>query len=164
MGQVTEGEWTYIVENGGATITGSTATGDVAIPSVLGGYPVLKLGNANQPIFGTYNFTVTSVVIPSSVTSIGTYAFRSCDSLISVSIGNSVKSIGHGAFANCFSLASIFIPESVEHIMHYAFSNCINLISVTIGISVKSIGEGAFRYCSGLTSFPALPAGVTSIW
>ena len=53
MGQVTEGEWTYIVENGGATITGSTATGDVAIPSVLGGYPVLKLGNANQPIFGT---------------------------------------------------------------------------------------------------------------
>ena len=35
MGQVTEGEWTYIVENDGATITDSTATGDVTIPSEL---------------------------------------------------------------------------------------------------------------------------------
>ena len=35
-----QGQWTYIVENGGATITRSTATGDVTIPSVLGGYAV----------------------------------------------------------------------------------------------------------------------------
>jgi hypothetical protein len=37
---VTDGDWTYIVENGGATITASTATGDVTIPSELGGYAV----------------------------------------------------------------------------------------------------------------------------
>jgi hypothetical protein len=66
-GQVTEGHWTYIIENGGATITASTATGDVTIPSELGGYAVKKVGNG-EPIFGYNNTSVTSVSIPPNTT------------------------------------------------------------------------------------------------
>ena len=36
-----------------------------------------------------------------AVTSIGNYAFRSCDGLTSVTIGNSVTSIGICVFINC---------------------------------------------------------------
>lgn len=90
-GQTIDGQWTYIVENGGATIVGSTATGAVTIPSQLGGYPVKEVGAS---VFGGFfvNPSVTSVNIGNSVTSIGESAF-SFTGLTSVSIPNSVTSI-----------------------------------------------------------------------
>ncbi len=44
---------------------------------------------------------LTSVTIPSNVTSIGQYAFSTCTGLTSVTIPNSVTSIGNYAFHNC---------------------------------------------------------------
>ena len=48
--------------------------------------------------------SLTSVVIPDSVTSIGSLAFRDCYSLTSVVIPDSVTSIGSMAFRDCTSL------------------------------------------------------------
>lgn len=67
-GQITEGDWTYVVENGGATITASTATGDVTIPSELGGYAVKRVGPGWSTILGSGNTSVTSVSIPPNLT------------------------------------------------------------------------------------------------
>jgi uncharacterized repeat protein (TIGR02543 family) len=161
MGAVSGG-WTYIVENGGATITASTATGAVTIPSELGGYPVLKVGNGYPPVFGPSNTSVTSVVIPSSVTSIGMLAFYGCNSLPSITIPDSVTSIGSGAFGYCRSLVSITIGNGVASIGNAAFNDCINLTTITIGNNVTSIGSQAFSGCSSLTSL-TVPASVTSI-
>jgi BspA type Leucine rich repeat region (6 copies) len=147
-----EGQWTYIVENGGATITASTATGAVTIPSVLGGYSVKKVGNNWPPIFGSQSTSVTSVTLPSSVTSIGVSAFLSCLSLTSVTIPNSVTSIGISAFNGCTRLTSVTIPNSVTSIGADAFNGCDRLTSVTIPNSVTSIGGAAFSHCTGLTS------------
>ena len=152
MGQVTEGLWTYIVENGGVTITASTATGAVTFPSELGGYPVKKVGNQWPSIFGNGSTSVTSVVIPDSVTSIGDGAFSGCTSLASVTVGNSVTSIGSSAFNCCTGLTSITIPNSVTSIGYYAFCYCTRLTSVTIPNSVTSIGSGAFTGCTKLES------------
>jgi len=162
FGQTTEGAWTYIVENGGATITASTARGAVTIPSELGGYPVLKVGNGYPPVFGPSNTSVTSVVIPSSITSIGMLAFYGCNSLPSITIPNSVTSIGSGAFGYCRSLVNITIGNNVASIENGAFSDCINLTNITIGSNVTSIGEYAFSGCTKLTSL-TVPASVTSI-
>ena len=65
------------------------------------------------------------------MTSIGSYAFRGCSSLSSVTIGNGVTSIGHEAFYGCTSLTSVTIPDSVTSIGWYAFYNCTSLTSVT---------------------------------
>ena len=64
------------------------------------------------------------IVIPSSVTSIGDWAFSSCDSLSKIVIPSSVTSIGKGAFSYCDSLLEIVIPSSVTSIGDSAFNNC----------------------------------------
>jgi hypothetical protein len=162
VGQTTEGAWTYIVENGGATITASTATGVVTIPSALGGHAVKKVGSGSfLPFFGGNANSVTSVAIPNSVTSIGDYAFYGCSSLTSVTLGNSVTSIGRFAFTSCM-LTSITFPNSVTSIGDYAFNGCSSLTSLIIPNSITSINTGAFSSCSGLTSL-IIPNSVTSI-
>ncbi len=71
-----------------------------------------------------------NTVIPSSVTSIGAYAFFGCSNLTSIEIPNSVTSIGDLAFNWCTGLTAITIPGSVTIIGKSAFNNC-NLNSVT---------------------------------
>ena len=70
------------------------------------------------------NQNIRSYVIPSSVTSIGDYAFWYCDSLSEIVIPSSVTSIGHHAFYGCDSLSEIVIPSSVTSIGDRAFYNC----------------------------------------
>jgi hypothetical protein len=67
---------------------------------------------------------LTSIEIPSSVTSIGESAFMDCD-LPSIEIPSSVTSIGHNAFAYCYD-TDIVIDNSEENVTvaYDAFYNC----------------------------------------
>lgn len=103
---------------------------------------------------------MTSIEIPSSVTSIGENAFTRCTNLSSITIPYSVTSIGTSAFSYS-GLTSIEIPSSVTSIASRAFEGCSNLSSVTIPNSITSIESGAFSNC-GLTSVE-IPSSVTSI-
>ena len=96
------------------------------------------------------------------VTSIGSYAFRYCYSLTSVTIPEGVTSIGSNAFQYCYSLTSVTLPDGVTRIGDYAFQYCYSLASVTLPDGVISIGPGAFYSCSSLTSI-TIPGSVTSI-
>ena len=98
-------------------------------------------------ITGLKDKTITDLVIPGSVTSIGDYAFEYCYNLTSVTIPGSVTSIGERAFYDCDSLVSVTIGNGVTSIGEYAFTNCSNLASVTILNSVTSIGVDAFSGC-----------------
>ena len=105
---------------------------------------------------------LTSVTIPSSVSTIGKQAFYNCTSLTSITIPNSVTSIGNYAFYNCLKLTSIDIPNSVTSMGEYAFYNCDSLTSITIPDSVTSIGNETFCADGKLTSV-TIPNSVTSI-
>ena len=74
---------------------------------------------------------ITELVIPDSVTTIGSYAFSRCSSLTSATIPDSVTTIGDYAFSYCDSLTSITIPDSVTTIGYKAFYFCSSLTSVT---------------------------------
>ena len=91
--------------------------------------------------------SLSDIVIPSSVTSIGNRAFLSCLSLSKIVIPSSVTSIGDSAFFCCRSLSDIVIPSSVTSIGVSAFRCCDSLSKIVISSSVTSIGKGAFCYC-----------------
>ena len=124
-------------------------------------------GYYSNPLFYAHHLflhgeEIKDLVIPNSVTSIGSSAFYNCSSLTSVTIGNSVTSIGEYAFLCCTDLTSVTIGNSVTSIGRGSFEECRILTSVTIGNSVTSIGDGAFFNCRGLTSV-TIPNSVTNI-
>jgi hypothetical protein len=154
------GEYWYTVSNGEATITNYNGSGGVVtIPSTLGGYPVVYIGDNAFENDGGH--LITSVIIPSSVITIGNFAFDYCSSLTSVTIPDSVTTIGMFAFASC-SFTSVTIPNSVTTIGEYAFAFCSSLASVTIPDSVTTIGMFAFVSCSSLASV-TIPDSVRTI-
>ena len=150
------------------------------------------LFNKDKTTIISYRSKETSYIIPDSVTSIGTQAFRGNESLKNIIIPNSVTSIGTYAFALCTSLGSITIPSSVVAIDGNPFCGChadlfneskaflyeedvlfnkdkTTLISYraketnyTIPASVTSIGKNAFGRCETLKSI-TIPNSVTTI-
>ncbi len=176
-----ETDWYYTTNDDEVTITSylGTAT-NIAIPSTIQDLPVTAI--AYEAFYGT-NLTsitipdsvttigssafrdcdsLTSVTIPDSVTSIGSSAFRDCDSLTSVIIGSGVNRFGSNVFYNCDSLTSVTIPDTVTDIGEYAFYDCDNLASITIPDSVTTIGVGAFFHCDNLASV-TIGNGITVI-
>ena len=105
---------------------------------------------------------LTSITLPSGVTSIGGAAFMDCSGLTSLTIPSGVTSIGGLAFSGCSGLTNLTLPSGVTSIGGAAFEGCSGLTSLTIPSGVTSINESAFEDCSGLTSL-AIPSSVTLI-
>ena len=106
--------------------------------------------------------SLSEIVIPSSVTSVGDWVFNGCKSLSEIVIPSSVTSIGKGAFSFCKSLSEIVIPSSVTSIGDRAFWRSRSLSEIVIPSSVTSIGDRAFCGCSSL-KYISIPSSVTSI-
>lgn len=76
-------------------------------------------------------YTLTSITIPDSVTSMYDYAFYDCQNLQRVTLSSNLQYIGEMAFYNCKSLTEVSIPQSVITIDGAAFYDCSNLSTVT---------------------------------
>jgi len=154
----------YTTAGGKATITAFTPTsyiGPLEIPSTLGGVAVETIGE--NVFYGFTGFTSVTFAAGSQLKTIGARAFRDATSLTSIIIPASVTFIGDGAFRNT-RLTSFVIPALVTVIDPYAFYDCINLTSITFASNstITTIGIDAFHTCTGLTSI-TIPSSVTTI-
>ena len=143
-------EFTYLPESDSYEIKANKncdLPNEISLPSSYDGKPVTSIGSS---AFSSCN-SLTSIEIPDSVTSIGSWAFSDCSSLTCVWISNSVTSIYRRTFFNCSNLISINITDSITSIGDEAFLGCSNLTNVVIGNSVASISKYAFNFCLSLT-------------
>ena len=176
IGEINGTDLRFIREMAGRDVEGYRTSGNLSVLDlsearfVAGGdYYYKGYGDGcytSNDIIGKYAFrgcsSLTSVNIPSSVTSIEWYSFGDCSSLTSVNIPSSVTEIGGCAFWYCSSLTSVNIPSGVTRIGYAVFYGCRSLTSVNIPSSVTSVGESAFSGCSSLTSVN-IPSSVTSV-
>ena len=96
-----------------------------------------------------YCDSLSEIVIPSSVASIGDSAFLGCRSLSEIVIPSSVTSIGDSAFSCCDSLSEIVIPSSVTSIGDRAFNGCFSLKYISIPKSIICLNGNPFAGWDG---------------
>ena len=104
-----------------------------------------------------------SITIPNTVTSIGASCFQQCYNLFDIDISNTtITTLENSCFQTCTSLPSITIPNTVTSIGNQCFYSCYALANLTIPSNVTSIGNQCFNGCQSLTTL-TIPASVTSI-
>lgn len=133
----------YIVEEE----EGKEVSTDIVIPSEIDNKPVKVIGSL---CFYDINIDITTVVIPSSVTTIEEAAFYYADKLVSIEIPDTVTSIEPRAFSWCNSLTSVKIGNGIDTIPNYCFNHCASLTEFIIPENITKIGVRAFSYCENL--------------
>ena len=143
----------------GSSLPPSELYGTVIIPSSVNGIPVTSI----EDLVFSYATSITSIIIPSSVTSIGTAAFTGWSNLQSINIPTQITRIELNAFKNCSSLQSIILPPSVTFIGAGAFEGCSNLQSINFPSGLITIDPRAFKNCSKLTGTLTIVNGLPSV-
>ena len=103
---------------------------------------------------------MTSITIPEGFTSIGGEAFRNCTYLTTVNLPSTITSIGTGdwstdcsSFSGCIRLSTVTIARGGANgavIWNYSFSGCTALTSITIPSNYQTLGRNAFQNCTAL--------------
>ncbi len=166
-------QFNYSTNGDGATLTLTAYTGPggaVDIPHTSNGRTVTAIGDwAFKNCYSVTSVTIpsgvtsigfaafyycgmTSVTIPDSVTSIADWAFNECWQLNSLTLPNGITRINTGMFFGCYALPSLTMPESVTSIGSWAFYRCHALTQIRIPQLVTSLGDGAFSECYALTA------------
>jgi hypothetical protein len=141
----TEERYFTTVSNADGTVAITSYTGtesDIIIPRTINGNSVTRIAPYFHHTYDNSKLKLTSVVIPSSVTSIGVFAFRG-NRLTSIVIPSSVTKIENRALELNPTLKSIVTPENVttlEDAQYYGDG----LTTVTISDNVKIIKAHVF--------------------
>ena len=140
----------------------STSTrGKVTVPSTIEGFKVVEAGIDSSTGAFECCKSITSVVLPSTITKLDRYCFWYCEALTSVNFsGAAVDTIDYQAFYNCIALTSIALPSTVKYLGGYCFSGCTSLTTITGIASVEYIGDDAF---SNTPWYASLPDGLIYI-
>ena len=121
----------------------------IDIPEQFDGKPITKIGSF---AFMGYE-SVTSIVIPDSISYIDTFAFEGCISLSSITIGKNVIEFKPSAIFGCNSLQQINVNTSNQH---YQSIN---------GNLYSKDGKTLYRYAAGKTNVSfTIPDCVNEVW
>lgn len=129
----------------------------IEVPATVEGVPVTEITGAAFSWHSAFDAKgydpVTEIVLPDSVTKIGTAAFAYCWDLQKINAPAELKVIGDAAFMGCSSLTEFAAPDGVEKIGKSAFAYCRSMKEFRIPKALTSLEEGAFAQCCALERF-----------
>ncbi len=121
-------------------------------------YPANEL-----PKYGLMGITtLTSIALPSTVTSVGEGAMAGCTGVTSLALPASVVTIDASAFSGMTALTAVSGGEGVQTIGDYSFSHCTALTAMPQMEQIASVGASAFVDDKALSAF-AFPASLQTI-
>ncbi len=150
-------------------------SGEITIPArVCYDHDDFVVTQIAENAFRNYSL-ITSVVLPSTLTTIEGGAFQGCSSLTTINtpqplsvIGDhafdgcvnleafdlmaSISTLGEACFRGCEKLSDLTFPTSFTEIHDEAFYGCVSLTELVLPSTVMKIGDDAFGACAGLTS------------
>lgn len=154
----TDGNISWSVANGTLTISGTGAMNDYSSPEEVPWFETCI-----KDYIGEDEGLILDVVVEEGITSIGNYAFYSCQHLKTVSIANTVSRLGERSFAFCSSLSEV-VCTKISEVGDYAFDSCTSLERVDLG--KLSSGDWlklcsyAFKDCSSLKTIQFSTANI----
>lgn len=157
-GYIVSVDTTKLEQNPASKYEYTNVNGAITIPDTYNNLPIKEI--KEKAFYNLVN--VTSINIPSTVTSIGKRAFYKCKSLTSISIPDGVTTINEYTFYLCSSLSSITIPDNVTSIEQKSFYKCTSLKEIDLPSSLTTITNNLFEGCKNLEKV-SIPSSVTSI-
>jgi len=95
--------------------------------------------------------SLTTINTPQPLSVIGDYAFDGCHNLEAFSLTASISSLGEACFRGCESLSDVVFTPTFSEIPDEAFYGCVSLTEIELPSTVMEIGDDAFAGCEGLT-------------
>ena len=153
------GDYTYGLCDDGSVIikkyNGKAQT--LRVPSEIDGKKVTAIES-----YAFENTSLTSIILPETITIIAAMAFNDCKNLKSITLSDSIEDLTMYAFYECSALESINMPKNLKKIWGNAFLGCTNLKNIVLPSGLKTIDGGAFYECKSFTDI-VIPDGVTTI-
>ena len=112
-------------------------------------YTVTDILSATSTAYGVFHSSgITSIELPLTLETIGSFAFYNCDALTEIDLSNctSLTSIESRVFEDCSGLTSITLPSSLTSIGRGTFSGCTNLQPSATDQGVKYLGNSDNQY------------------
>lgn len=110
----------------------------------------ITFGSTTVPSNYFSSWSNVEEIVLENTTEIGSNAFNSCFSLKSITLPSTLTTINDWAFSFCSSLSSVVLPSSLSVIRAYAFYNCPSLMSIVLPSSLTTIESDAFLNCNKL--------------
>lgn len=141
-------DFAYTADGGEVTITEYIGTSEhVLIPDTIDGLPVTALGHR-----AFYEKTVTTVVVPDSVTEIGAACFSGDNYLVSLKLPDGLKRLPPASLESCMRLYDFDLPQGLEKIYSSVFEFNYYLTHLTLPSSLTEIEQLNFIGLYGLQS------------
>ncbi len=133
---------------------------DGVLPLYVQSYGKYKVYGYDDPSYTFSNCkSLTSVALPSTVTSLPSSTFKGCSSLPSVDLSY-VETVGGYAFSDCASLAKATFKKKVtKEIGNYAFYNC-RFSTLRLLTGLETVGDYAFAENKNMTKI-TFPTGTS---
>ena len=130
---------TVLVPGAFANCSGLT---HIDLPQGLGELPSMAFMNCSK---------LTSLKLPEGVRAIGSNAFRGT-AFTSIEFPSTLETIGDYAFYRLKGLSELVLPPSLRSIGGFSFAGCSGLMSLVVPARVTSLGDSFIRDCSSLES------------